>query len=118
MSVDVRPQRWKRRSAVLIAVLGGLLIGYPLSIGPVCWTMARLHPVKNHIPVVALGKIYQPVAEGIILSPDWLRPIANDWIALGLPRDVQLETQLKDGIVWSGRGYSYTLLWLQLGRDP
>jgi hypothetical protein len=117
MSADVRPRRWRRRSALLIAVLGGLLIGYPLSIGPICWTIARINPVKHQIPVVALCRIYQPVSEGIILSPDWLRPFANDWIALGLPRDVQLETQLKDGIVWSGPGYTYTLLYLKLGRD-
>lgn len=117
MSVDIQPRRRKRRTAITLAVIVGLLIGYPFSIGPACWTMARINPITHPTPGMSVNVIYQPVAEAIILGPDWLREIANRWIALGLPGDVQLETDLKDGIVWSGPGYSYTLLYLKPGRD-
>jgi hypothetical protein len=117
ISRESQPRSWKRRTATFFSVFVLLLIGYPFSIGPACWTMARINPITHPTPGMSVNVIYQPVAEAIILGPDWLREIANRWIALGLPGDVQLETDLKDGIVWSGPGYSYTLLYLKLGRD-
>lgn len=82
---------------------------YPLSLGPVCWTMARLRwdhsqPRLAH----AVSSFYSPLAPWIIHGPAVVQKPMRWWIGIGMSPPTVYHS-LSDGIVWSNPGYSYTL---------
>lgn len=118
MPAETRTRR--RRIALTIAVLLFLAVMYPLSFGPACWIMARCPPTAPRVLSFAFHAAYGPVAEHVALSRGTMRKVANDWIALGLPADTTLWSDIDDsdgaGIVFIRPGYTQTVIWIN--RDP
>lgn len=95
------------RRALIIALLLALL--YPLSLGPVCWTMARLKIGRTQPRLAhAVSRFYEPLAPWVLYGPPVIQKPLRWWIGVGM-RPPTLYHSLPDGIVWSNPGYTYTL---------
>lgn len=93
----------------LLAVVLLLAVMYPLSLGPVCWTMARVHVGWRQPRLAsAISRFYAPLAPSIIYGPVVVQTPMRWWIGVGMLPPTSYES-LPDGIVWSNPGYSYTL---------
>lgn len=100
-----------KRSLVRPLLLGFFLaLLYPVSLGPVCWTMSRLRWEHRH-PNVALAvhKLYLPLFPTIVHGPKPVRRTGMWWIGLGMSAPTQFHDDWPDGIGWSNPGYTYTL---------
>lgn len=88
---------------LLLAVL------YPISLGPVCWTMARLKCGRTHPRVASfVSDAYMPLAPWVIYGPPFIQTPMRWWIGAGMASPTVYHSA-PDGIVWSNPGYSYTL---------
>lgn len=95
------------RRAVAIVILLAML--YPLSLGPVCWTMARIGAGGTPPRLSsAVSRFYSPLAPWIIHGPAVVQKPMRWWIGVGMSPPTVYHS-LPDGIAWSNPGYSYTL---------
>jgi hypothetical protein len=97
-------QSIRRAVAVLVVAMAIL---YPLSLGPACWTMARLGLDRTQF-ASCVSHFYLPLAPLIIHGPPYVQSPMRWWIGVGMSPSTVYHS-LPDGIVWTNPGYSYTL---------
>ena len=74
-----------------VVALFAVLVGYPLSFGPACWIISRMH---SRIPVAEL--IYRPVIWAWINSPSPIQK-AGIWYASLAAQDTVWAGELDNG---------------------
>ena len=89
-------------------VLAGIV--YPLSLGPVCWTMSRLQ-LEMRFPEVsyAVSMAYSPLGQAAVEGPAPVRRGLKWWIGVGMPARTVFHSDWNRGVGWSNPGYTYTL---------
>jgi len=100
-------QRVKFR--VLMAAVA-ILLAYPLSLGPVCWTMSRLQLEQRRPKVATLvARAYAPLAPMAINGPRPVQAVLKGWIGFGMSSRTAFHDDWSQGIGWTQPGYTYTL---------
>lgn len=94
---------------MLVPIL--LVVGYPLSFVPACW-IAGWSKSSTSCQVVSL--LYAPIAESVIVGPEWYGSAMRWSIQSGLPNGVTLMDEPR-GIVlqFPFQGFAYTILYLR-----
>lgn len=87
-----------------------LALAYPLSLGPVCWTLSRFQWDQQHPYVAyAASRAYLPLAPTIINGPYSLQRGLKWWMGLGMSGRTEFHDDWPQGVGWSNPGYTYTL---------
>lgn len=104
-----RAMRRHVRIRILVAALA-IAVAYPLSLGPVCWTMSRLK-CEQRFPDVAhlISRAYAPLAPMVINGPPPVQSALKWWISLGMSSSTAFHDDWPQGVGWSQPGYTYTL---------
>jgi hypothetical protein len=97
------------RFRILIAALA-IAIAYPVSLGPMCWTMSRMK-CEQRFPGVAhlISRAYAPLAPMVINGPRSVQGALKGWIGLGMSSKTDFHNDWSQGVGWSQPGYTYTL---------
>jgi hypothetical protein len=101
--------RQRGRFRILAGVLALVLV-YPLSLGPVCWTMSRLQCERRYPGVGRLvSRAYVPLAPMIVNGPRPVQAALKGWMGLGMSSTTAFHDDWPQGVGWSHAGYTYTL---------
>jgi hypothetical protein len=92
------------------AAVLALAIVYPLSLGPVCWTMSRLE-CELRFPGVArlISRAYAPLAPVVINGPRPVQRMFKGWMSFGMSSRTAFHDDWPQGVGWSHPGCTYTL---------